>query len=187
MPIGLPADAAMLRKHSTMFIAYGALMIALGLFSIAVPNVATLAVELVVGWLLLLGGAFGLFAVISGGAKAPGFWWNLLISAVYVLAGLSLLTRPMAGVITLTIILAAYLLAGGIARIILALGYRAEIPAAWTWVLISGIVDLVLAFIIMSGLPGTATWVLGLMVGINLLMLGFSILMVALAVRRALA
>src|SRR6266550_4495950 len=153
MPIGLPADAAMLRKHSTVFIAYGVVMIALGLFSIAVPNVATLAVELVVGWLLLLGGAFGLFAVVSGGAKAPGFWWNLLISAVYVLAGLSLLTRPMAGVITLTIILA-----GGIARIILALGYRAEIPAAWTWVLISGIVDLVLAFIIMSGLPGTATW-----------------------------
>jgi uncharacterized membrane protein HdeD (DUF308 family) len=187
MPVGLPADTATLRKHSTTFVAYGVLMIALGLFSIAAPNLATLAVELMIGWLLLLGGAFGLFAVISGGASAPGFWWNLLTSIVYVLAGLALLTRPMAGIITLTIILAAYLLAGGVSRIILALGYRTQIPGAWSWVLISGIVDLVLAFIIMSGLPGTATWVLGLMVGINLAMMGFSILMIALAVRRTVA
>jgi uncharacterized membrane protein HdeD (DUF308 family) len=187
MPVGLPADTATLRKHSTMFVAYGVIMIALGLFSIAAPNLATLAVELMVGWLLLLGGAFGLFAVISGGASAPGFWWNLLTSIVYVLAGLALLTRPMAGIITLTIILAAYLLAGGVSRIILALGYRAQIPGAWSWVLISGLVDIVLAFIIMSGLPGTATWVLGLMVGINLAMMGFSILMIALAVRRTVA
>jgi uncharacterized membrane protein HdeD (DUF308 family) len=187
MPVGLPADTATLRKHSTMFVAYGVIMIALGLFSIAAPNLATLAVELMVGWLLLLGGAFGLFAVISGGASAPGFWWNLLTSIVYVLAGLALLTRPMAGIITLTIILAAYLLAGGVSRIILALGYRAQIPGAWSWVLISGLVDIALAFIIMSGLPGTATWVLGLMVGINLAMMGFSILMIALAVRRTVA
>ena len=187
MPIGFPAEAATLRKHSTWFIVYGVVMMALGLFSIAAPNVATLAVGLMVGWLLLLGGAFGLLAVISGGRTAPGFWWNLLTSLVFVLAGLTLLTQPLAGAITLTIILAAYLLAGGIMRIMLALGYRTDIPGAWTWVLLSGVVDLVLAFIIMSGLPGTATWVLGLLVGINLLMMGLSIVMVALAVRSALA
>jgi uncharacterized membrane protein HdeD (DUF308 family) len=187
MPIGLPAEAATLRKHSTWFIIYGVVMMALGLFAIAAPNVATLAVGLMVGWLLLLGGGFGLVAVMSGGRDAPGFWWNLLTSLVFVLAGLTLLTRPLAGAITLTIILAAYLLAGGIMRIVLALGYRTDIPGAWTWVLVSGLVDLVLAFIIMSGLPGTATWVLGLLVGINLLMMGLSIVMVALAVRSALA
>ena len=187
MPIGLPAEAATLRKHSTWFIVYGVVMMALGLFSIAAPNVATLAVGLMVGWLLLLGGAFGLLAVISGGRTAPGFWWNLLTSLVFVLAGLTLLTQPLAGAITLTIILAAYLLAGGIMRIMLALGYRTDIPGAWTWVLLSGVVDLMLAFIIMSGLPGTATWVLGLLVGINLLMMGLSIVMVALAVRSALS
>jgi uncharacterized membrane protein HdeD (DUF308 family) len=169
-----------------MFIAYGVLIIALGLFAIAAPNVATLAVELTVGWLLTLIGAFGLFAVISSGTSAPGFWWNLLTSVVYVLAGISLLARPVTGVVTLTIILAAYLAAGGVVRIGLAFGYRAQIPGAWAWMLLSGVVDIVLALIVMSGLPGTATWVLGLLVGINLLMMGFSILMLALAVRRSL-
>ena len=186
MAIGLPADTDMLRKHSTWFIVYGVLMIALGMFAIVAPGVATLAVTLMVGWLLLFGGAFGLFAVISGGTSAPAFWWNLLTSIVYFLAGLSVLTRPMAGVITLTIIFAAYLLAGGVMRIMMGFGYRSQIPGAWFWLLFSGIVDLVLAFIIMSGLPGTAEWVIGLLVGINLLMMGFSIVMIALAVRRSL-
>lgn len=186
MPIGLPTDADVLRKHSTWFIVYGVLMVLLGLFAIAVPGVATLTVTLMVGWLLLIGGGFGLFAVISGGRSAPGFWWNLFTAIVYILAGLAVLTRPVAGVLTLTIILAAYLLAGGVMRIFLAVGYRAQIPGAWVWVLISGIVDIVLSLIIMMGLPGTAVWVLGLLVGINLLMMGFSIVMVAMSVRRSL-
>ena len=172
MPIGLPADADTLRKHTTWFIVYGAVMALLGLFAIAAPNIATLTVTLMVGWLLLLGGGFGLFAVISGGTSAPGFWWNLLTAIVYILAGLVVLTRPLASVLTLTIILAAYLLAGGVMRIFLAVGYR-EIPGAWVWVLLSGIIDIALSLIIMMGLPGTAVWVLGLLVGINLLMMGF--------------
>jgi uncharacterized membrane protein HdeD (DUF308 family) len=186
MPIGFPADADVLRKHSTWFIIYGILMILLGLFAVAVPGVATLAVTLMIGWLLLIGGGFGLFAVISGGTSAPGFWWNLFTAIVYILAGLCVLTRPIAGVLTLTIILAAYLLAGGVMRIFLAVGYRAQIPNAWIWVMISGLVDIALSVIIMLKLPGSAIWVLGLLVGINLLMMGFSIVMVAMGVRKTL-
>ena len=183
MPV-MPAEAEAVRKHSTWFLIYGIVLIALGAFAIAAPNIATLAVELTVGWSLLLGGAFGLFAAMPAGKSAPGFWWNLLTSIVCILAGLVLLTRPMAGVVTLTIILTAYLLAGGIVRIMLAFGYRNEIPGAWMWVLLSGIVDIALALIIMSGMPGTAAWVLGLLVGINLLMMGVAIVMAALAARK---
>jgi uncharacterized membrane protein HdeD (DUF308 family) len=187
MPIALPADADDLRKHSTWFIVYGVIMALLGVFAIVAPGVATLAVTLMVGWLLLFGGAFGLFAVISGGTSAPGFWWNLLTTIVYILAGLAVLTRPIAGVLTLTIILAAYLLAGGVFRIMMAAGYRSHAPGAWFWLLLSGIIDIVLAFIIMTGLPETAAWVIGLLVGINLLMMGFAIVMVALSVRSSAA
>ena len=144
MPIGLPADPVALRNHSTWFIIYGVVMCLFGLFAIAAPGVATLAVGLTVGWLLLLGGAMGIVAVISSGRSAPGFWWNLITAIVCVLAGLSLLIRPVSGVITLTIILAAYLLASGIGHIMLAIGYRKDIPNAWVWMLFSGVVDIVL-------------------------------------------
>ena len=187
MPIGLPADAATLRKHSTWFAIYGAVMIALGCFAIMAPAAATLAVELTIGWMLLFGGAIGLAAVISSGRAVPGFWWNLFTAIICVLAGLSLLTRPMAGIVTLTIIFAAYLMAGGIVRVILAIGYRKEIPTAWGWMMLSAIVDIALALIVISGMPGTATWVLGLLVGINLLMMGFAVVMTAVAVRKATA
>lgn len=185
MPIGLPADAEQLRGHTTWFIVYGFVMCLFGIFAIALPGVATLAVELTIGWLLLLGGGVGLVAAISSGRSAPGFWWNLITVVVCVLAGLSLLFRPVSGVITLTIILAAYLLASGIGHIMIALGYRRDIPNAWMWMLITGIIDIVLALIIMSGMPGTASWVLGLMVGINMLMTGVALIVSALAVRKA--
>jgi len=184
MPIGLPADAASLRKYSTCFVAYGVVLIALGVFAIAAPNVATLAVELVVGWLLTFGGLFGIAAIITGGTSTPGFWWNLLTSFVFLLAGVALLTRPMSGIVTLTIILAAYLLAGGVARIMMAFNLRASIPGAWVWILISGLVDIVLALMIVSGMPGTAGWVLGLLVGINLLMAGIALVIASFGIRK---
>jgi uncharacterized membrane protein HdeD (DUF308 family) len=184
MPIGLPADSTTLRKHSTWFIVYGVLLLLLGIFAILVPGLATLAVEITVGWLLLLGGVFGLVAVISSGRSAPGFWWNLITAIICVLAGLSLLTRPLSGMLTLTIIVAAYLLASGVAHVIQAIQYRTQIPSAWTWMLVSGLVDIVLALIIVSGLPSTAIWVLGLLVGINLVMTGVAVTMAAVCVRR---
>jgi uncharacterized membrane protein HdeD (DUF308 family) len=179
MPTGIPMSSDTLRKYRTWFMLYGALLVILGLVAVALPTIATLATGILVGWLLLAAGVFGLIAVFSAGTGASGFWWNLFTSVIYVLAGLALLFRPVAGVLTLTILLAAYLLAGGIAKLVMAFGYKREIPKAWGWVLFSGLVDLVLAFIIMSGFPGTATWVIGLMVGINLLMMGVALIIAA--------
>jgi uncharacterized membrane protein HdeD (DUF308 family) len=187
MPAGMPKDAEVLRKYSTWFLIYGVVLIALGVFSIVAPGIATLATTLMVGWLLIIGGGVGLFMAFSAGVAAPGFWWHLLTSVLYLLAGLAILFQPISGVLTLTIVLAAYLLAGGATRILLAFGYKPDLPGAWGWVLFSGMVDIVLALIIIAGLPGTAIWVLGLMVGINLLMMGVSIVMLSLGCKRLMA
>ena len=185
MPTGIPMQAETLRKYSTWFMIYGVLLAILGLLAIALPGVATLATEILVGWLLLAAGIFGLVAVFSAGKSASGFWWNLFTSIIYALAGLSLLLNWTAGALTLTLLLTAYLLAGGISKIVMAFGYKTEIPRAWLWVLFSGLVDLGLAFLIISGLPGTAMWVIGLMVGINLLMMGVALMVAAYCCREA--
>ncbi len=95
------------------------------------------------------------------------------------LAGGTLLWNPIAGVLTLTVILAAYLLATGVTKLIMAFHYKNVIPQAWLWVLFSALVDIVLGFMIVSGLPGTAVWVIGLLVGINLLFTGVALLVSA--------
>ena len=175
MPRMLTMDAEALKKYRLWYMIYGLILIALGLFAIAMPYVATMAVELTVGWLLVIGGVLGLIASFSGGQSAPGFWWNLLIAILSLLAGIALLWHPVAGTVTLTLILVAYLISGGIAKAVMAVNMRNPLPKAWGWMLFSALVDIGLAALIMSGWPGTAGWVIGLFVGINLLMTGVAL------------
>jgi uncharacterized membrane protein HdeD (DUF308 family) len=66
-----------------------------------------------------------------------------------------------------------------------ALEHRRELSARWSWLLVAGIMDLVIAAIIIAGLPESALWAIGLLVGINLLFGGATLIGVALAARNA--
>lgn len=183
MPITLPLAPDTIRKFSLWAAVYGVALIILGVLAITMPGVATLAVSILLGWLLLIAGIVGIIAVFTAGPSAPGFWWNLLTAVLYALAGGALLARPVAGALTLTIILAAYLLATGVLKSIGALEYRQTIPGAWGWVLASGLVDIALGLIITLGLPGDL-WMLGLIVGIDLVITGVALVVAAIHCRR---
>lgn len=179
MPTPIPMEAQTIQKHSTWFTIYGIALIVLGALAVLMPGIATLATSIFVGWLLLAGGIFGLVSVIQTGSNAPGFWWNLLTAILYLLAGAVLLWNPIGAAVTLTIVLAAYLLATGAMKVLVAFGYRDAIPGAWLWMLLSAIIDIGLGVLIVAGLPGTAAWVLGLMVGINLVFTGVALVVAA--------
>ncbi|MGE3990433.1 HdeD family acid-resistance protein [Pseudorhodoplanes sp.] len=180
MPVAaFSVDPETLRKFKLWFKIYGVILILLGAASIILPGIATLATTITVGWLLIAGGIFGLISVFQSGSSSPGFWWNLLTAVVCVLAGGVILFNPIRGVLTLTIILAAYLLATGVTKGIMAFHYRNAIPKAWGWMLFSALVDIALGVIIFAGLPGSAIWVLGLLVGINLLFTGVALITAA--------
>jgi uncharacterized membrane protein HdeD (DUF308 family) len=66
-----------------------------------------------------------------------------------------------------------------------ALEHRRELSERWSWLLISGLMDLVIAFLIVAGLPGSAEWAIGLLVGINLILGGASLIGMALAARKS--
>lgn len=177
-------DADTLRKYSTWFTVYGVLLALLGILAIAMPYIATLATSIFIGWLLVASSVLGLYAVYSAGKDAPGFWWNLITAVLYLAAGIMLLVNPVTGALSLTIVLAAYLLAGGAAKLVLGFQHKKDIPNAWFWILFSGLVDIVLAFLLITGLPGTAFWAIGLLVGINLLMMGVAIVFSALSCKK---
>jgi uncharacterized membrane protein HdeD (DUF308 family) len=184
MPVALTAadirfDPDTLRKYSTWFTIYGVVITLMGVLAIAMPVIATLATSIFIGWLLVASAVFGLYAVYSAGKDAPGFWWNLITALLYLAAGILLLINPITGALSLTIVLMAYLLAGGVAKLVLGFQHKKDIPNAWLWILFSGLVDIVLAFLIFQGLPGTAFWAIGLLVGINLVMMGIAIIFTA--------
>jgi len=172
-----------LHKHWGLFLAEGIVLLVLGVLAIIVPQVAALAVTILIGWLLLISGVLGLISTFWA-RHAPGFWWSLLSAVVAIVAGAVLLRWPVQGEVSLTLVLIAFFLVDGILSIVLALEHRHQLHGRWGWILMSGIIDLVLAAIILLGLPGTAAWAIGLLVGIDLVFAGVALIMVALAARQ---
>ena len=161
-------------------LALGIGLIALGLLDIALPVIATLAIGIFVGWLLLIGGVAQILHAFSARGW-QGFALHLVGGVLYLLVGGWMILNPLLGALALTLLLAAFLLVQGVFQIALALRIR---PArGWGWPLASGVVTLLLAVLIYAGWPSSALWVIGLLVGIHLLMSGVALTMLALAAR----
>jgi uncharacterized membrane protein HdeD (DUF308 family) len=176
------AIATSLSEHWRWFLFEGIILLLLGFAAIAIPPIATFAVEILIGWLLLLSGTVGLFTTFRM-RNAPGFWWSLLSAVVGIGAGLVLLAWPVSGAVSLTLVLTAFLFLEGFASIMIALEHRHGFAARWAMLLLSGIIDIILAGIIFAGLPGTAAWAIGLLVGINLVFGGSALISMALHAR----
>jgi uncharacterized membrane protein HdeD (DUF308 family) len=176
--------SATVRAHWKAFLIEGILLTILGLAAMIVPPLASLAVTIFLGWMFLISGIAGL-ALTFWARGMPGFWWSLLSAVLAIGAGIILLAQPIEGTLTLTVVVGVYFLAEGVATIMYALEHRRELSGRWSWLLIAGIVDIVIAGIIISGLPGSALWAIGLLVGINLLFGGTTLIGMALAARAA--
>jgi uncharacterized membrane protein HdeD (DUF308 family) len=183
MEIGA-AVASAVRTHSTFFIVEGIILVLLGMLAIFLPLFATLTITIILGWIFLASGIIGLIATM-GARGVPGFWWSLVSALIAIVVGVALLFEPIAGALSLTLVLIAFFVVEGVATIMYALEHRRELSGRWEWMLISGIIDLVLAGIILAGFPGTAAWALGLLVGINMIFGGMALIAIGAHARSA--
>jgi uncharacterized membrane protein HdeD (DUF308 family) len=167
-----------LHKHWGLFLGEGIILVILGVIALVLPAMATIALENIIGWVVLLSGTVGLISTFRM-RRAPGFWWSLFSAALGIAAGVILLAWPLSGVFSLTLILTLFLLFEGIASVMLALHHRRNASGNWGMLLASGIIDLILAAFIFLGLPGTAVWILGLVVGVNMLFGGSALISMA--------
>jgi uncharacterized membrane protein HdeD (DUF308 family) len=178
------ALARSLRNHWKLFLVEGIVLVLLGIAALLLPLIAGLAVAILFGWLFLALGVVGLLTTFSM-RHAPGFVWSLISAILTIALGIALLVFPGIGLISLTYLLIAFFIIEGIVTIMYALEHKRELTQRWGWMLLSGVVDLVVALLILLGLPGSFTWALGLIVGINLLFGGASMVAMALAARDA--
>ena len=176
------AVATSLHEHWVLFLVEGIILVILGLAAIVIPPIATLAVEILVGWLFLISGIAGLTTTFWM-RQAPGFWWSLVSATLGIAAGILLLLWPLSGVLSLTLVLIVFFVIEGVASIMFALEHKRELSGRWGWMLASGIIDLILDAIILAGLPGTAAWAIGLLVGINMVFGGSALIAMALHAR----
>jgi uncharacterized membrane protein HdeD (DUF308 family) len=175
--------AALVQPHWRRFLVQGALMIALGTLAVALPVVTTLAVEILVGWLFVIGGAWRAIW-LARSSRMPGFGWSLAMAIVAIALGAMLVMMPLAGTLTLTMLLITFFVLDAIGKIFFAFDLRKH-SHSWSWALATGILDLLLAALIFAGWPSTAAWAIGLLVGLNMIFFGVSLVMISLAARDA--
>ena len=176
------AVATSLHAHWGLFLIEGIVLLVLGIAAIVVPPLATVAVAILIGWVVLLSGIVGLVMTLRA-RSAPGFGWSLFSALLGIAAGVVLLAWPLSGAFSLTVILTVFLTIEGIVSIMYALEHRRELTPRWGFMLASGLVDLILAGMIFAGLPATAAWAIGLLVGINLVFGGMALIAMALRAR----
>jgi uncharacterized membrane protein HdeD (DUF308 family) len=163
------------------YLTEGVILLVLGLLAILIPPAATISVTIVIGAVFFAGGVAGLISTFTG-RRAPGFWWSLISAALGIVVGLMLLVRPIAGAVSLTLVLIVFFIAEGVFSILFGVAQRRHV-STWGWMVASGVVDLVLGGILLAGLPGDAAWALGLLVGINLIFGGAALSAIALRLR----
>ena len=163
-------------KH---FMLTGIVLIVFGVIAIATPAVAGKAVILVIGGVLLVAGLVQLvqgWRAESWSSRLPPLILGLLTAG----CGLGVLGHPVLGLKFLTVLLAVFFVVEGIWKIIASFSFR---PApGWLFMLASGALGLVLGMLIWRQWPLSGLWAVGILVGIDLLVTGVSMLALSITV-----
>ena len=146
----------------------GIVFILAGVFVLGDVVVATLISAIFIGAMAIVAGGFEI--VHAFWTKGwGGFLWQLLLGALYVAAGIVILTRPVQGALMLTYILGLVLAISGFVRIVMSFSHWQG--GGWI-MLLSGIFGVLAGLVILTGFPMTGLWVLGFVLGIDLIMHG---------------
>jgi uncharacterized membrane protein HdeD (DUF308 family) len=169
-----------LRRSWGWFLALGIVLIVLGTIALGSALLMTVASVFFFGWLLIIGGVME--AVHAFWRKRwAGFFLDLLTGILYVVAGWMMVTNPTESAVLLTLLIAMFLFFEGVFRIVAALAARYP---HWGWVLFNGLISVLLGILIWRQWPYSGLWVIGLFIGIEMLLNGWSLVMLSLSARK---
>ena len=166
-----------LRDHRRLLLLEGLILLIFGLAAIVLPEIALAGIAVLLGWLFLGAGLVGLFTQRLWRATRrdlPGPWRLALISIV---AGILLTVWPMHGFYSLTFVLAGFLTADGLLMILFGMEHRRKLSRQWSWIVLNGVLDLLLAPLILAvTFAAAAFWILPVVIGIDMLFAGISLI-----------
>jgi uncharacterized membrane protein HdeD (DUF308 family) len=157
------------------------LTVIFGVVAIGSPLITGVAVVVFVGFLLLASGVARIVHALKSKQWGTGFW-GTAVGVLGVAAGLLMIFRPLVGLVTMTMLIAIYFLVDGISEIIAA--FKIKPDQGWGWVLFNGIIAVLLGFMIWRQWPVSGRWAIGLLVGIHILITGWSMIILGTGARR---
>jgi uncharacterized membrane protein HdeD (DUF308 family) len=167
---GTSASSAPDRPHRGWQLAWGVLLMVLGVLAVLMPAVAALATAFVFAWILIIAGACEIANAIQT-RRANGFGWKLVAGLLTLVLGIAIVAGPLAGVATLALLVGGFLLVSGVTRAMLA--WRLRPGRGWGWVMFNGVLSIALAILIIVGWPASSLAIIGLLTGFSLLSAGF--------------
>ena len=167
----------MTRVNWGWLLTFGIAMLVLGFISIGVPFVASIFIELFIGWMLTIGGIMMVCQAFTL-RRSDAFWSSGLLGLLALVAGMFLLVRPLCGLFAITVLLAVYFFVDGVCKFAWGSQISARVPKGWIY--FSAAVSIALGVLIWLLLPSDVPWILGLLVGINLLMNGIAAIILSL-------
>ena len=174
-------QAKVLQKSWGWLLALGILFVILGTIGLGRTFAMTVLSVLFFGVLMLVGSGVQLI----GAFRLEGWkniLWQIIMALLYALAGIIIVSDPLLASLLITAFLAASIIGVGIMRIVMA--FRLRGSPGWMWLLIGGIVSVVMGALIFAMFPGASLWVIGLFVSVEMIVHGWTYIMVALAARR---
>jgi uncharacterized membrane protein HdeD (DUF308 family) len=176
------ASVDVVKQASTVSMLWGALLIVFGAVAICLPFVAAVAVNALIGWLIMLAGVVHL--VLGFRAHGAGSMiWKVLVGIAYLAFGGYVILHPLLGVVSLTLLLASLFVVEGVLDFVLFAKMRPMHGASW--VLLDGIVSVLLGGLIYMQWPSSSAWAIGTLVGISMIFSGVARVMMSMAVRKA--
>lgn len=154
----------------------GVALLVLGVLAILAPIASTYIATMLIGVLLIAGGVLRLFHA-SEGRKRYSVAWLVFSSILYILAGLAILWKPLLGTLSMTAVVGAFFVVSGISKAIHA--YQFKGLGSTGWLVFDAVLSGILGILLLAGLPTTAFWALGVIVGVDLIVGGISLLAVA--------
>jgi len=169
------------KKNAGLLIFLGVLTVIFGVMAIAAPLVTGIAVSMFVGFLMVFMGIARIVHAVKSKQWGTGMW-GTIIGLLAVGAGLVILFRPGVGLAWLTLLLAIYFLVDGVCEIIAAFKIKPDL--GWGWELFNGIIALLLGIMIWRQWPVSGAWAIGVLVGIHILMTGWTMIILGTGARR---
>ena len=171
------ADVAQLAKEWWLLAVLGIVSLVCGVLAIVYPDVTLLAVGIIFGFYLLMAGIFELVDAIVGDPASRAL--SAIVGVVALIAGLICLRRPGDSLLALVVVLGAYLIVTGVARLVRAIASVEHRGLS----LLSAVIDLILGILILSW-PDESLVTLAVLFGISLIFRGIVALVGAVQLRR---
>ena len=161
-------------------IGLGILFLILGMIGIAGQTLFSLVSVNVLGIFLFAGGILqGAHAFKSAGWKSVGV--QLIFAILYIGAAIYVWAFPIPALEAITLWLAAIFFITGLLRLVSAFQHRHF--AEWFWLALSAAISILMGILIMNSFPSSSLWLPGLLIAIELLLQGWTLLFLGFAAK----